>query len=227
MADPEALRAVYESGRVTHGGGGLAETPIIDYRAYSDDRDNGDVHVRYHSFSLRDRLQRANGRADNHVMLVEDDRYGLYSTASPVAQEALRQMDEWLGALSADESSGAALDRIARAKPADLVDACWSRDDDPVKIAEPMVRGSGRCEELYPSAPGPREVAGAPVGSDVLKCQLKPVDPDDYDVDLTAEQRATLEQTFSTGVCDWSQPGVGQAAPPDTWLRFGGASAGQ
>ena len=98
MADPEALRAVYESGRVTHGGGGLAETPIIDYRAYSDDRENGDVHVRYHSFSLRDRLQRANGRADNHVMLVEDDRYGLYSTASPVAQEALRQMDEWLGA---------------------------------------------------------------------------------------------------------------------------------
>ncbi len=70
-------------------------------------------------------------------------------------------------------------------------------------------------------------MAGAPVGSDVLKCQLKPVDPDDYDVDLTAEQRATLEQTFSAGVCDWSQPGVGQAAPPDTWLRFGGASAGQ
>ena len=153
VADPEALRAVYESGRVTHGGGGLAETPIIDYRAYSDDRDNGDVHVRYHSFSLRDRLERANGRADNHVMLVEDDRYGLYSTASPVAQEALRQMDEWLGALTADESSAPALDRIASARPADLVDACWSRDDDPVKIAEPMVRGSGRCEELYPSAP--------------------------------------------------------------------------
>ena len=227
VADPGALRAVYESGRVTHGGGGLAETPIIDYRAYSDDRDNGDVHVRYHSFSMRDRLERANGRADNHVMLVEDDRYGLYSTASPVAQEALRQMDEWLGALTADESSAPALDRIASARPADLVDACWSRDDDPVKIAEPMVRGAGRCEELYPSAPGPREVAGAPVGSDVLKCQLKPVDLGDYDVTLTAEQRATLEQVFSAGVCDWSQPGVGQTSPPDTWLRFGGASAGQ
>lgn len=226
-ADPAALSAVYESGRVTHGGGGLAETPIIDYRAYSDDRENGDVHVRYHSFSLRDRLRRANGRADNHVMLVEDDRHGLYSTSSPVAREALRQMDAWLGSLAADESSGPALDRIARARPADLVDACWSRDDDPVKIAEPMVRGRGRCEELYPSAPGPREVAGAPVGSDVLKCRLKPVDPDDYDVDLTAEQRATLEQVFSTGVCDWSQPGVGQTAPPGTWLRFGGASAGQ
>ena len=225
--DPEAMRAAYETGRVTHGGGGLATTPIIDYRAYSDDRDGGDVHVRYHSFSMRDRLRRANGRTDNHVMLVEDDRYGLYSTASPVAQEALRQMDAWLGALAADASSDPAIERVARAKPADLVDACWSRDDDPVKIAETMVRGSGRCEELYPSAPGPREVAGSPIGSDVLKCQLKPVDPDDYDLTLTAEQRATLEQVFSTGVCDWSQPGVGQIAPPDTWLRVGGASAGQ
>ena len=226
-ADPEALRAVYETGRVTHGGGGLATTPIIDYRAYSDDRENGDVHVRYHSFSMRDRLRRANGRTDNHVMLVEDDRHGLYSTASPVAREALRQMDAWLGALVADDSSDPAPERVARARPADLVDACWSRDDDPVKIAEPMERGRGRCEALYPSAPGPREVAGAPVGSDVLKCRLKPVDPDDYDVDLTAEQRATLEQVFAGGVCDWSQPGVGQAPPPDTWLRFGGASAGQ
>ena len=227
VGDPEALRAVYESGRVTHGGGGLAETPIIDYRAYSDDRENGDVHVRYHSFSMRDRLRRANGRTDNHVMLVEDDRHGLYSTASPVAQEALRQMDAWLGALAADDSSDSAIDRVARARPGDLVDACWSRDDDPVKIAEPMERGSGRCEELYPSAPGPREVAGAPIGSDVLKCQLRPIDPDDYGVSLTAEQRATLDQVFSAGVCDWSQPGVGQTAPPETWLRFGGSSAGQ
>ena len=226
VGDPEALSAVYETGRVTHGGGGLATTPIIDYRAYSDDRENGDVHVRYHSFSMRDRLRRANGRTDNHVMLVEDDRYGLYSTASPVAREALRQMDAWLGALAADESSDPAIERVVRARPADLVDACWSRDDDPVKIAEPMVRGSGRCEALYPSAPGPREVAGAPIGSDVLKCQIKPLDSDDYDVSLTAEQRATLEQVFSTGVCNWSQPGVGQTAPSETWLRIG-ASAGQ
>ena len=226
VGDPEALSAVYETGRVTHGGGGLATTPIIDYRAYSDDRENGDVHVRYHSFSMRDRLRRANGRTDNHVMLVEDDRYGLYSTASPVAREALRQMDAWLGALAADESSDPAIERVVRARPADLVDACWSRDDDPVKIAEPMMRGSGRCEALYPSAPGPREVAGAPIGSDVLKCQIRPLDSDDYDVSLTAEQRATLEQVFSAGVCDWSQPGVGQTAPPETWLRIG-ASAGQ
>ena len=94
VGDAEAIRQAYETGRLTSGGGGLATTPIIDYRAYSDDREAGDVHTRYHSFSMRERLQKANGRADNHVMLVEDDRHGLYSSASPVLAGALRQMDQ-------------------------------------------------------------------------------------------------------------------------------------
>ncbi len=220
VADAAALRAAYQTGRVTHGGGGLATTPIIDYRAYSDDVERGDVHVRYHSFSLRDRLLRANGRADNHVMLVEDNRYGLYSTASPVAQAALGQMDAWLTALAKDESGDPRIDRVVRAKPADLVDACWSRGEQPAKIAEPQVRGSGRCEELFPSAPAPREVAGGPLASDILKCQLRPVDLADYGVTFTPDEQARLERLFASGVCDWSQPGVEQTPPVGTWLRF-------
>ena len=220
VAHPAALRAAYETGRVTYGGGGLAMIPIIDYRAYSDDVERGDVHVRYHSFSLRDRLLRANGRVDNHVMLVEDNRYGLYSTASPVAQAALGQMDAWLTALAADKSGDPVIEQVVRAKPADLVDACWSRGEEPAKIAEPQVRGSGRCEELFPSAPAPREVAGGPVGGDILKCQLTPIDPADYGVTFTTDEQAQLEQIFATGVCDWSQPGVEQTAPLGTWLRF-------
>ena len=220
VADPAALRAAYETGRVTHGGGGLATTPVIDYRGYSDDAARGDVHVRYHSFSLRERLLRANGRADNHVMLLEDNRYGLYSTASPVVQEALGQMDAWLSALAADGSDDPVIEKVVRAKPADLVDACWSRGEESAKIAEPQVRGSGRCEELYPSAPAPREVAGGPVGSDILKCQLTPIDVADYEVTFTAVEQARLKRIFATGVCDWSQPGVEQTEPIGTWLRF-------
>jgi len=220
LADPAALRAAYETGRVTHGGGGLATIPIIDYRGYSDDVERGDVHVRYHSFSMRDRLLRANGRADNHIMLVEDNRYGLYSMASPVTQAALGQMDAWLTALAEDETDDPRIDRVVRAKPADLVDACWSRGEESAKIAEPQVRGSGRCEDLYPSAPAPREVAGGPVGSDILKCQLTPIDPADYEVTFTADEHARLNRIFATGVCDWSQPGVEQTAPIGTWLRF-------
>ena len=221
VGDPDAIRLAYETGRLTSGGGGLATTPIIDYRAYSDDREAGDVHTRYHSFSMRERLQKANGRADNHVMLVEDDRHGLYSSASPVLAGALRQMDRWLENLAADTSSDPQADKVARARPADLIDACWSRDDEPVRIEENQVRGSGRCEELYPSSPSPREVAGAPLTSDVPKCQLKPIDPGDYGVELTPDEMDRLRGIFPDGVCDWTQPGVGQTGLRGTWLTFG------
>ena len=220
VADPAALRAAYETGRVTHGGGGLASIPIIDYRAYSDDFEDGDVHVRYHSFAIRDRLLRANGRTDNHIMLVEDSEFGLYSTASPVARTALAQMDAWLTALAADMSDDSVIEKVVRAKPTDLVDACWSRGDRPEKISELMERGRGRCEELFPSPPAPREVAGGSIGSDILKCELKSIDPADYRVVLTAAQITRLKRVFSTGVCDWSRPGVEQTKPLGTWLQF-------
>ena len=221
VADPEAIRLAYETGRLTNGGGGLAGTPIIDYRAYSDDRENGDVHVRYHSFSMRERLRKANGRTDNHIMFVEDDRHGLYSSRSPVLQEALAQMDRWLANLAADASDDPRIDRVVRARPSDLVDTCWSRDDDPTRIVEKQVRGSGRCEELYPSAPGPREVAGGPVASDVVKCRMKPVDGSDYAVKFSAAELADLQAIFPEGVCDWTKPGVGQNGLRGTWLNFG------
>ena len=221
VADPEAVRLAYETGRLTSGGGGLSGTPIIDYRAYSDDRENGDVHVRYHSFSMRERLRKANGRADNHVMLVEDDRHGLYSSGSPVLQGALAQMDRWLANLAeAEDGDAPRIDRVAAARPADLVDACWTRDDDPARVVEEQVRGAGRCERLYPSAPAPREVAGASVASDVVKCALKPIDVDDYGAAFTAEQEAELREIFDGGVCDWTKPGVGQTGLKGTWLTY-------
>ncbi len=221
VADADAARLAYETGRVTSGGGGLAEIPIIDYRGYSDDRENGDVHVRYQSFSMRERLLAANGRADNHIMLVEDDRHGLYSSQSPVLSEALSQMDAWLGALAADTSDDPRIDKVIRAKPPDLVDACWSREDEPVKIAEAQTRGAGQCDALYPSPPAPREVAGAPLASHIVKCQLKPVDASDYQVSFTDAEMERLGDIFAEGVCDWSTPGVGQAELKGSWLTFG------
>lgn len=220
-ADPIAVGIAYETGRLTNGGGGLATTPIIDYRAYSDDLEAGDVHTRYHSFSMRKRLRKANGRVDNHVMLVEDYRHGLYSSESPVLREALRQMDAWLETLVADKSLDPLPDKVARAKPAGLTDACWSRDNTPVKIVETQVRGSGRCEALYPSSPSPREVAGAPLESDIMKCRLKPVDASDYVVRFSPKEMKRLRSTFPRGVCDWTRPGVGQTGLEETWQRFG------
>ena len=221
MANLDAVRIAYETGRLTNGAGGLATTPIIDYRAYSDDRENGDVHVRYHSFSIRERLRKANGRTDNHVMLVEDDRHGLYSSQSPVLQKALAEMDQWLDNLSKDQTDDLLIDRVVRAKPATLVDSCWSRDQTPTQIKETQVRGGGRCEGLYPAAPSPREVAGGPLAADIVKCQLKPVDFNDYTVTFNKTDALRLQEIFTSGVCDWTQAGEGQTALKGTWLNFG------
>ena len=54
-------------------------------------------------------------------------------------------------------------------------------------------------------------MAGGPRSEDVLKCQLKPLDAADYGaVTFSAAQWGRLQAVFSTGVCDWSKPGVGQ-----------------
>ena len=220
VADPEALRAAYRSGRLTHGGGGLASIPIIDYRAYLDDTGKGNVHVRYHSFSTRERLRKANGHSDNFIMLTDDRKWG-DSLRAPVLREALSQMDQWLTRITDDTSADPAIVKVRRHKPADLVDACWTRDDNPQKIVEPAQFGAGRCDALYPAHSFPRHVAGSPVAADVVKCQLKPVTASDYKVTLNAAVIARLQRIFPDGVCDWSKPGVEQHKPAGTWLVVG------
>jgi hypothetical protein len=218
VADAAAVRAAYRTGRLTSAGGGLARTPIIDYRNYLDDAPMGDIHVRFHSFSLRERLTKANGHADNHIILLEDNRYRANLATSPVYQDALRQMDRWLTALTDDSSSDTAMVKMRRAKPADLVDACWTRDAAPQKIAEQQTRNpSSRCEQLYPSASFPREIAGGPVANDIIKCQLKPPSASDYRVTFTADEMTRLRRIFPGGVCDWAKPGVGQGRLAGTW----------
>lgn len=221
VADIEAVRRAYRTGRITMGGGGLASTPIIDYRAYADDDPAGNGHLRYFSFSTRARLLKTNGYFDNQIMLVEDRRAGLYSTKSPVLREALAQMDRWLSDLSEDASKDPQIVKVRRTKPADLVDACWSRDTEPQKIVEVQTYGSGRCEQLYPSASFPRGVAGSPIAGDVIKCQLKPIDPRDYKVQFTDDETSRLKKMFPGGVCDWSKPGAEQQGLAGTWLTYG------
>ncbi len=220
VADTIATRAAYQTGRLTSGGGGLRDIPIIDYRAYADDSATGDIHLRYHSFSMRERLIKANGNADNQVMLVEDFRYGYYSSASPLLLDALAQMDKWLAAITADQAAGTAREKVLRNKPATLQEGCLTRDANPVKIVETMQRTSGQCAALYPAPGSPRFVAGASIAADVVKCQLKPVAMTDYTPAFTAQQQSRLNAVFPAGVCDWSKPGVEQQGLRGTWLAF-------
>lgn len=217
-ADPVAREAAYETGRILDGGG-LGNIPIIDYRAYTDDLPVGDIHMRYQSFSTRERLIEANGDADNQVMLVEDDTLGLFNADSPVLVSALEQMDRWLLAVQA--AGGAGDDRheaVVAAKPADLVEACFAPDGTKI-VEEQVYQGDTRCNELYPSFASPRIVAGGPVASDVITCQLQEPAGTDYP-EMTDEQWAQLRNVFPAGVCDYTQPGVDETARQGTWAFF-------
>ena len=130
-------------------------------------------------------------------------------------------MDQWLENLAADTSTDPRMEKVKRAKPAELTDTCWSRDEEAMKITESQDREGGRCAELYPASPSPREVAGAPLASDIVKCQLKPADETDYATSLSASERTRLDTIFPDGVCDWAKPGIGQTGLKGTWLKFG------
>jgi Tannase-like family of unknown function (DUF6351) len=215
-ADPVALRNAYQTGVITFGGNGLSKIPIIDVRPYRDKLPSGDNHLKYHSFAYRERLRIANGTFENEVMLTGPAPHG--GLSSPVDEYALTKMDEWLTSLGKDTSSDPILKKIVRAKPADLVDSCWTTDGE--RIIEPQTLSGGKCNSMYPAFPGPRMVAGGPLANNVLKCQLKPIDPNDYKVPFTKGQKHRLSEIFPNGVCDWSKPGVEQQPPVATWQSY-------
>lgn len=224
-ADMPAVEAAYRTGRLTNGGGGLASTPIIDYRAYSDDLPGGDIHVRYHSNSMRERLRDANGSVASHVSLLEDNRYGGFSTASPLLRHAVTQMDAWLSALDLEGEERPSLEEISETRPESLVEGCMTREANPTFIAEPLDRDPAtECEQLYPSASFPREVAGEGVQADVIKCQTREPRREDYGVEFTDAEWQRLTTIFADGVCDYSVPGQGQQGLAGTWLRIGSVS---
>lgn len=219
-ANAHAARAAKGSGRILHGGGGLAATPIIDYRSYTDDRPNGDIHMIVHQFSTRARLIAANGHADNQVMLV-GGKWG-FTEDEPDLRMLFRQMDAWLTNIAKDYSSSSTEEKVVNNKPADLQEGCWDNTVKPRKWIEQKLTAdnAGKCGELYPVFQTPRLVADEPLANNVVKCQLKPVAASDYQVEFTAAELARLEKAFPEGVCDWSKPDV-YAGYMGTWRSFG------
>lgn len=216
VADSRAVRTAYATGRLLNGGGGLADIPIIDYRAMTYRPGETSLDLRYHSFVIRQRLVEANGDADNQVLLTDTGR-GRFDLEQGVLLDAVAQMDRWILAVQAATTRGHRA--VVQSRPADLVDACW--DGEGSKIIERQTYGGpGRCNRLYPSTSTPRMVAGGPLAGTVLACVLKPVDRSDYPAVLSASQLTRLEAAFPTGVCDWPRGGDGQRDLDGTWLRF-------
>ncbi len=227
-ANPDAVRIAYETGRLNTGQGGLRNIPVLDVRGYTDgictvapcpprDPTNVDVHDGYHTLVVRARLLKANGHTENHVRVVihEVGHRGPDSVLGIVSPQAVAHVDRWLTDILADGSDTPQAQKVAAHRPADFVDACYT-------AADAQITDMDVCAELFPIASDARLVAGAPLANDVLKCTLKPVDPNDYMVNLSAEQLGTLRRIFADGVCDWSRPGVGQVPLAGTWAFYTG-----
>ncbi|MEJ1160578.1 DUF6351 family protein [Prosthecomicrobium sp. N25] len=230
--DTEALRRAYETGRVT-GTGALATVPMVDIRSYVDGDPLGlgdpgvDVHDGYHSAVMRARLEKYQASAANHVMLTTaslgrvqlDTRTG-GSPLIRVSGEGLAAIDTWLTAVVNDKSDEPLARKVAKHRPAGLVDACYPTKQGALVGEIEKITDRKTCDTLFRFAGDARLAAGAPATDDVFKCALKPVDPKDYKVSLSAEQLDQLRKIFPDGVCDYTKPGVGQVKTGGTWAFF-------
>ena len=212
VADLPALDIAYRAGIVSSGAN-LGKLPIIDSRGC----DEQGIHYIWRTFSERARIDAANGDHGNQVIW----RYGtglLPATAAQAAAVTLKSfltMDEWLSNLVATAPK-ATLNavrthaQVVAAKPAAAFDLCFLTGD--TNFTTP-VTDMALCDadpRLQKHA-SPRQVAGGSLEENILKCQLKPLDPADYaPVAFTAAQWTRLNAAFPGGVCDWSKPGVGQ-----------------
>jgi hypothetical protein len=185
--------------------------PIIDLRGTS----NGEIHTDFNSYAMRQRLMRANGHADNHVIFTADTPL---IVPESVMAEAFELMDRWLAAIEGDASDDPLEVKVRRHKPAAAVDACY--------VAGEKITDQAKCRALFPYFGSTRIAAGGPLSNHYLQCHLKPLDPRDYSVTFTSEQWDRLRAVFPNGVCDWNQGPVGEQ-PVEPWLTFAGGPGGQ
>ena len=236
VGDADALAIAYKAGIVSSGKQ-LAKTAIIDLRGYDDSTlitppgsiinvTAFGIHHIWRSFSLRDRLDKANGNHDNNVIW----RFGSGLTASAASGLTLQSfltMDKWMAALKADTSTATLEQKIVKAKPAEAFDFCYLSTDTGFKT---KVTDKAMCDAdiFLKSHSSPRQIAGGPLSENILKCQLKPLDSKDYaPAVLTSAQLTRMQNTFPAGVCDWSKSGVGQqdAVSPLTFAVSAGGTA--
>ena len=208
MADPEALRIAYQTDRVNDAGKGMAMVPIIDVRPYTEG--TGDVHDTVNTHITRARLVAANGTSANQVLHT-------YEPGAPiqrVQQANLDEMEQWVANIANDHAPAKnQLERVIRNKPATVGDACYTKDGQRITDAQ-------RCAQMFPVYLNPRLVAGQPLGATTLKCELKPIDRNDYTQPVTEAQLTTLKAAFPSGVCDYTKKGVAVRAS-ETWLSYG------
>jgi hypothetical protein len=209
-ADSGTLARVYQGGFLnSFMGGGLATIPIVTQRTNADAI--GDIHDQLEDQIVKARLIKANGRADNQIVWRSGSTSGI-----DMAGMSLDLLNRWLDNIVADPAP-LSPDKVVSDKPADAVDTCWDLSGN--KIVEPATTDPNtQCNRLYPYFSQPQIEAGQGLTRDVLKCALKPIKFADYSVAFTAAEQSQLRGIFPNGVCDYTQPGIGQQPLLGTYL---------
>jgi len=218
-ADTDALAIAYKTGYVANGKN-LGKVAIIDSRG----NDEQGIHLTWRSFAERARLDRDAGNHDNQVLF----RFGQAAVPFTPAQwqhvttKSFLTMDAWLTSLMSSAPKAFVNDphsqsQVVAAKPSGAVDQCFlTGDSDYANPVFDIARCDADSRLTYFASP--RQAAGGAQTEDVLKCQLKPINFADYPgIVFTSSQQSRLSAVFSTGVCDWSRPGIGQQDPVGTF----------
>jgi hypothetical protein len=203
VGDSQAMQAAYRSGNVFTG---QIQIPVIDVRHYLEPELN--MHHLSASFSARQRIIQAQGRADQQLIWVAEKPY------NPVAQ-AFEQLDPWLlNKLQAENGD------IVAAKPENMVDKCFDKEGNVLAEGKGVWDGAwndrptGECMKKYPAFATSRMVAGDNVAGSVFKCALQPVElaieRGIYgEIDMQPHLERLIE-IFPNGVCDYTQPDQGK-----------------
>lgn len=248
--DPELAALAYRIGAVI-GRGALAETPVLDLAPYLDLIPTANIHEAVRPFTVRARLNARTGQqqtqaiwrgvvtqADAYPVMEEwlqalrarRPEYGGDHVQAVIAAKPAAAGDRCtFGTVGGRlELPSAILLPLGIAQLPLLPGAGVPGLDIPLRVDVPETweadgSGLGPCATLLPVTRTPRMVAGMPMTDDIIKCQLKPIDPNDYAVPLTPAQLAELAEIFPEGVCDYRKPAVGDVEHSMIWPSLGGA----
>ena len=209
IADPGALHGVYTSGGLNEANN-LSTVPIIDLRGF----DDSEIHSDFRSYVMRARLDIDFGGHGNQAIWTGPVALeGFEGPNGSMAQQGFLLMDQWLSSIAADHSSATQAQKVVKDRPAAATDTCFDAVGNPLP-------DQSVCGTVYPYFGSPRIAAGEPFTDDIMKCQLKPLEPGDYPgITFTSAQWTALQQTFPTGVCDWKRSGVEQQPNP-VWMTY-------
>jgi len=215
-----ALETAYKGGIVADGKQ-LAKTAIIDQRGNQSAA--GDIHMNWRAWEVRERLDKANGNHDNQVIWAFTGG-GAAQPGAALGLLSFTTMDQWLANIEADTSDRSTEEKVRANKPPTAIDRCLnSNGATDAQIAADVGLGTLACPVQFQRSP--RQVAGGPLAEDVFKCSLKSLDfgSADYSgIAFTVAQEARLAAVFPTGVCDWTEPGVGQTEAGGWWTYADG-----